>query len=185
MTYIASALSLLLLSSLSSGLLQAAENACEQTGVNSPLVLHKHWIMKGWEKQKNAPEFIFENKMSRYYNLKDPKGIYWDNFAPGESQLFDDSSVYGANWEGLQANAETVTHALTEGFGELVGEKIASTAIGFVGTITQKNGGAIPFNGRSQLGWRCDNGNWKIHQELNYAWVVTEEEIAHYYKAGK
>ncbi|MBJ7537274.1 hypothetical protein [Marinomonas transparens] len=185
MTYLASALSVIVLSSLGSGLLHAAENTCEQTGVNSPLVLHKDWIMMGWEKKKNAPEFIFANKMARYYNLKEPEGIYWDNFAPGEKQLFDNAVIYGANWEGLQAKAESVTHALTEGHSELIGDKVASTTIGFVGTITQKTGAIIPFNGRSQLGWQCDEGEWKIHQELNYAWVVKVQDIAHYYEAMK
>ena len=185
MTHFKSTLSLVLFFSLGSVQLQAAGHTCAQTGADSPLELHKHWIMKGWEKKVDSPEFIFATKMRRYYNLQDPTGIYWDNFAPGDNQLFDNAAIYGANWEGLQANAESVTHALTEGHSELVGDKVSSTTIGFVGTITQKSGGVIPFNGRSQLGWKCDAGEWKIHQELNYAWVVEAQEIAHYYDAMK
>ncbi|GAA0224384.1 hypothetical protein [Marinomonas primoryensis] len=121
--------------------------------------------------------------MNHYYDLKSPAGVFYDNFAPGENLLFDNAAIYGANWEGLQAGAESVTHALTGGRSELIGAHVASTTLGFVGTITKKVGDVIPFDGRSQLGWQCDAGQWKIRQELNCAWMVTEEEIAHYYDA--
>jgi hypothetical protein len=44
----------LLFSGLSAGLVQALDNACDQTGALSPLALHKHWIMDGWEKRKGG-----------------------------------------------------------------------------------------------------------------------------------
>lgn len=183
MNYLATTLSLVLCSALVAGGVQAAEISCAQTGVNAPLALHKHWIMEGWEKRKNDAEFVFAKKMARYYDLNNPAGIFWDNFAPGKTQLFDNASVYGANWEGLQANAESVRHALTEGHSELIGDKVASTTLGFVGTLTPKSGDVIAFNARSQLGWQCIAGEWKIRQELNYAWVVKPEDIASYYQA--
>ncbi|MDN3516387.1 hypothetical protein QWY84_02080 [Aquisalimonas lutea] len=166
-----------------SGHLYADEQSCDQNGYNAPLELHKHWIMEGWEKQEGDPEFVFAEKMNLYYDLEQPEGVFFDNFAPGEIQLFDNALVYGRNWEGLQAEASSVLHALTEGHSELVGGEVASTTIGFVGTIDRRAGSIIPFKGRSQIGWDCDNGQWKIRQELNYAWIVTREEIAHYYDA--
>ena len=159
--------------------------ACAQTGADAPLEMHKHWIMEGWEKRIGDPDFVFADKMARYYDLEDPTGVFYDNFAPGDSQLFDNGAVYGANWEGLQAGAKSVLHALTEGHSELLGERISSTTIGFVGTIDRFDGTVIPFNGRSQLGWECDNGEWKIRQELNYAWIVEGETIQHYYDTLK
>jgi hypothetical protein len=48
--------------------------------------------------------------------------------------------------------------------------------------ITRLNGEVVAFDGRSQLGWVCTEGAWKIRQELNYAWVVKPEDIAHYYQ---
>ena len=57
---------------------------CDQTGPNSPLETHKHWIMEGWEKRVGDPEFEFVKKMARYYDLEDPAGGFFDNFAPGQ-----------------------------------------------------------------------------------------------------
>ena len=69
-------------------------------------------------------------------------------------------------------------HGLTEGHDEIVGDKVASTTLGFVGLIDRLDGDVIAFDGRSQLGWVCDSGEWKIRHELNYAGVVEPEEIA-------
>tara|TARA_B100000378_G_scaffold277530_1_gene278077 strand:+ start:1056 stop:1619 length:564 start_codon:yes stop_codon:yes gene_type:complete len=161
----------------------AVSIGCATSGEDAPLALHKHWIMEGWEKREGDPDFVFAEKMARYYDLEDPVGVFYDNFAPGAIQLFENSAVYGANWEGLQADAKSVRHALTEGHSELLGERVSSTTIGFVGTLTRLDGTVLPFNGRSQLGWACDDGKWKIRQELNYAWVVEAADIQHYYDA--
>ena len=159
--------------------------ACASSGADAPLALHKHWIMEGWEKREGDAEFVFADKMARYYDLENPAGVFYDNFAPGESQLFDNGAIYGANWEGLQAGARSVLHALTEGHSELLGQRISSTTLGFVGTIDRLDGSVIPFKGRSQLGWECDEGAWKIRQELNYAWIVEADTIQAYYDALK
>lgn len=173
----------LLLSTLMLASLVKAEESCAQTGPNAPLALHQHWIMEGWEKRQGDPEFVFTRKMGRYYDLEQPSGIFYDNFAPGETQLFDNALVYGQNWEGLQAQATSVIHALTEGHSQLLAGDVASTTLGFVGTIDPNLDSQLPFKGRSQLGWECDLGEWKIRQELNYAWVVEAADIAHYYDA--
>ena len=73
-------------------------------------------------------------------------------------------------------------HALTDANDMLVGDGVASTTLGFVGTIDRLDGEVIAFDGRSQLGWACKDGAWKIRHELNYAWVVDPEEIAHHYR---
>ncbi|TIT66449.1 MAG: hypothetical protein E5W60_13690, partial [Mesorhizobium sp.] len=57
-----------------------------------------------------------------------------------------------------------------------------STTIGFVGQISRLDGEVVAFDGRSQLGWVCIDGAWKIRQELNYARVVKPQDIAHFYR---
>lgn len=35
----------------------------------------------------------------------------------------------------------------------------------------------VAFDARSQLGWACVAGSWKIKHELNYAWPVEPASI--------
>ena len=155
-----------------------AAQTCPATGPEGPGSLHADWIMEGWERREGDPDFVFATKMARYYDLTDTDGVFYDNFAPGESQLFRDASVYGANWEGLQNAAKSVLHGLTGANEELIGTDVASTTLGFVGQIDRLDGQVIAFEGRSQLGWACVDGTWKIKHELNYAWIVEPETIA-------
>lgn len=159
-----------------------AAQTCPQTGDDAPGALHAHWMMEGWERREGDPDFVFADKMSRYYDLADTEGVFYDNFAPGDRQLFRDAAVYGANWEQLQNAARSVLHALTGANEALLGDDVASTTLGFVGTIDRIDGEVIAFDGRSQLGWECIEGAWKIRHELNYAWLVEPEEIAHHYQ---
>lgn len=155
-----------------------AAQTCPATGPDAPGALHADWMMKGWERRDGDPDFVFATKMARYYDLNDPAGVFYDNFAPGETQLFRDATVYGANWEGLQNAARSLVHGLTGLNEELVGADVASTTLGFVGRIDRLDGQVIAFDGRSQLGWACVEGAWKIRHELSYAWIVEPEAIA-------
>ncbi|RST87726.1 hypothetical protein EJC49_03940 [Aquibium carbonis] len=154
--------------------------ACPATGPDAPGALHADWMMQGWERNEGDPDFVFAGKMARYYDLEDTGGVFYDNFAPGEAQLFGDAAVYGANWQGLQNAARSVRHGLTDANEALVGDTVASTTLGFVGRIDRLDGAVIAFDGRSQLGWACVDGAWKIRHELNYAWIVEPEEIARF-----
>lgn len=155
-----------------------AAQTCPATGTEAPGALHADWMMEGWERREGDPDFIFATKMARYYDLQNTTGVFYDNFAPGGSQLFGDGAIYGANWEGLQNAARSLTHGLTGMNEELVGTDVASTTLGFVGRIDRLDGQVIAFDGRSQLGWACVHGAWKIKHELNYAWIVEPEAIA-------
>lgn len=159
----------------------ALAQRCPHEGSDAPLALHKSWILKGWERKEGDPPFVFSQKMRRYYDLVSPTGVFYDNFAPGKTQLFSNAAIYGANWEALQNGARSVTHALTSGHDQIVGGNVASTTLGFVGTINRIDGQVVAFDGRSQLGWICKQGAWKIRHELNYAWLVKPEDIAQYY----
>ncbi|WP_245420002.1 hypothetical protein [Phyllobacterium salinisoli] len=133
--------------------------------------------MEGWERRDGDPAFVFADKMGKYYELEDPAGIFWDNFAPGDTQLFTDASVYGANWEDLQNGARSVLHGMTDGHNAVVGDKVASSAVGFVGRLERLDGQVVAFDARSQLGWECVAGTWKIKHEINYAWEVEPDAI--------
>lgn len=160
----------------------AMAQTCVRDGDSAPLALHKSWILEGWERKQGDAAFVFARKMARYYDLGAPAGVFYDNFAPGPTQLFDNAATYGANWEALQNGARSVLHALTGGHDQIVGDGVASTTIGFVGTLTRTSGEVLAFDGRSQLGWACTGNGWKIRQELNYAWPVKPEAIAPYYQ---
>ncbi|MCT7376801.1 hypothetical protein [Chelativorans salis] len=163
----------------------AQENICAQEGMNSPLELHKAWILKGWELRQGDPEFVFAEEMDRYYDLEDPQGVYYDNFAPNGAPTFDNAAEYGANWEAPVNSSRTIRHALTEHHDQIVGERVASTTLGFVGDIVRLTGERITFNARSQLGWECDSGEWVIRHELNSAWLVEPKEITPFSKRGR
>jgi hypothetical protein len=154
---------------------------CPRGGNSAPLALHKSWILQGWERHAGDPPFVFSQKMKRYYDLSAPAGVFYDNYAPGKTQLFDNATTYGENWEALQNGARSVEHALTSGHDQIVSGSAASTTLGFVGKITRVDGQIVAFNGRSQLGWSCKRGAWKIRQEINYAWPVSPDDIAHFY----
>jgi len=155
----------------------AMAQSCPQEGANAPLALHEEWIMQGWERRDGDPAFVFTQKMGKYYDLEDPTGLFWDNFAPGETKLFTDAMVYGPNWEGLQNASRSILHGMKEGHAVLLGDDVASTAVGFVGRIDRLSGEILAFDARSQLGWKCVDGVWKIKQELNYAWLVEPHTI--------
>jgi len=157
---------------------QASATECPATGPDGPLALHKAWLMQGWERHETDPAFHFVDKMQRYYDLNDRTGVFFDNFAPGPSQLFHDSVRYGTNWEDLQNAARTVRHGLTDKGDALIDRSVASTTLGFVGRIDRKDGQVVAFDGRSQLGWKCTHGHWKIHHELNFATIVAPEAVA-------
>jgi hypothetical protein len=162
---------------LCAGPVAAQESSCPREGAGAPLALHADWIMKGWERNEGDGKFVFAEKLNRYYDLENTKGVFYDNFAPGGTQLFDHSARYGANWEALQNAARSVRHGLTGGHDAIVGDTVASTTLGFVGRIVRLDGKVIAFDGRSQSGWACTGGKWKIRHELNYAWVVEPETI--------
>lgn len=156
----------------------AQDNAsCPQDGADAPLALHEEWIMQGWERNAGDPPFVFAEKMGKYYDLENPEGVFWDNFAPGDTQLFTDAGVYGANWEGLQNGARSVLHGMTDGHSAVVGTETASSAVGFVGLLEPLEGDVVAFDARSQLGWTCVDGVWKIKHELNYAWTMEREAV--------
>lgn len=147
-----------------------------------PLALHKAFMMEGWERREGDSPFVFIKKMKAFYDTKETNGVFWDNFAPGEKQLFRNSVEYGRNWEDLQNGARSILHAFTDALDEIVGGDVASTTLGFTGIITKLNGEVVAFEGRLQLGWRRGPEGWKIRHELNYVWNVKPEDIAHYYK---
>jgi hypothetical protein len=156
----------------------AQENQnCPTEGAMSPLSLHEEWIMEGWERSEGDPAFDFVQKMGKYYDLDNPEGVFFDNFAPGDTQLFTDASIYGPNWEDLQNQAKSILHGMTEGHGVMVSGDVASTAVGFVGRIEPLEGEVSAFDARSQLGWGCVGGVWKIKHEVNYAWDVDPQDI--------
>ena len=157
--------------------LPAQEPPCPADGPQGPLALHKEWVMQGWERREGDPPFDFVQKMGKYYDTRDASGVFYDNFAPGETKLFDDALRYGRNWEGLQNAARSVRHGLTGGHHALVDGRIASTTVGFVGRLDRLDGEVVAFDARSQLGWECRGGAWKIRHELNYAWPVEPEAI--------
>jgi hypothetical protein len=159
----------------------ANDQACSQMGPNAPLELHKDWILEGWERREGDPPFVFAKKMDRYYDLVNTKGVFYDNFSPNGAPIFNSSVEYGSNWESTVNSSRTILHALTGHNEQLVGDKVASTTLGFVGDITRLTGERIPFDARSQLGWECAEGEWVIRHELNYAWVVKPEAIAPFF----
>jgi hypothetical protein len=81
-----------------------------------------HAVLEASGIHEADPDFIFAQKMTRYYDLKDTKGVFYDNFAPGKTQLFRDSATYGANWEALQNASRSVRHALTSACFKLCGK---------------------------------------------------------------
>lgn len=162
---------------LAAPVLAQGEAACPQYGPNAPLALHEEWIMQGWERHEGDPAFVFSKEMTKFYDLENPQGIFWDNFAPGDTQLFTDASVYGANWEGHVNASRSIRHGMTNATNAVVGRDTASSAIGFVGRIESLEGKVVGFDARSQLGWSCVEGVWKIKHELNYAWIVEPETI--------
>jgi hypothetical protein len=154
-----------------------AAETCPKDGADAPGALHADWMMEGWERREGDPEFVFAEKMGRFYDLENTAGVFFDNFAPGDTQLFRDAGAYGANWEDLQNGARSVLHGLTDANEAIISDTVASTTLGFVGRIDRLDGEVIAFDGRSQLGWECTGDGWKIRHELNYAWVVAPETI--------
>jgi hypothetical protein len=153
------------------------EMQCPQEGANAPLALHEQWIMEGWERHKGDPAFVFTDEMAKFYDLENTEGVYWDNFAPGATQLFTDALVYGRNWEDHVNASRSIRHGMTNAHHAIVGETTASSTVGFVGRIEPMEGDVVAFDTRSQLGWACVKGTWKIKHELNYAWVVEPQSI--------
>lgn len=163
----------------------AQQTACARTGPASPLELHTAWILDGWELREGDPAFVFKHEMDRYYDLENPAGVFYDNFAPNGAPTFDNAAEYGANWEAPVNSSRSIRHALTGHNQQLVGDTVASTTLGFVGDITRLSGERITFDARSQLGWECAAGEWVIRHELNSAWVVEPEAVAPFFQRAE
>lgn len=160
----------------------AQDGACPQAGPNAPLALHKAWVLEGWERRAGDPPFDFVKEMDRYYDLVDTKGVFYDNLSPNGAPTFTSSIAYGRNWEATVNSSRTILHALTDHNEQLVGDRTASTTLGFVGDIKRLSGERITFDARSQLGWACAAKGWVIRHEMNYAWTVKPEAIAPYFE---
>jgi hypothetical protein len=65
---------------------------------------------------------------------------------------------------------------MTDGHSAVVGDKVASSAVGFVGRLERLDGQIVAFDARSQLGWEYVGGK-KIMHELNYAREVEPHAI--------
>ena len=164
----------------------AQDKVCATTGTEAPLERHKAWVLQGWERHVGDAPFDFAKKMNRFYDLVDTRGVFYDNLSPNGAPIFDSSIKYGRNWEASVNGSRTILHALTGHNGQLVGDGIASTTLGFVGDITRLSGARIFFDARSQLGWTCTGGEWVIRHELNYAWNVPQKAVAPYLaRSGK
>ena len=163
----------------------AQDTPCAKQDANSPAALHAEWILQGWELREGDPTFVFTEEMDRFYDLENPAGVFYDNFAPNDAPTFDNALNYGANWEAPVNNSRTILHALTDHNEQLVDDTVASTTLGFVGDITRLTGERITFDARSQLGWECTGGDWVIRHELNYASVVEPEVVAPFFDQKK
>ncbi len=61
-------------------------------------MLHETWILDGWERAPGDPDFVFAEKLARYYDLEDP-GVFYDDPAP-DGKTARRAIDYGAMWEG-------------------------------------------------------------------------------------
>lgn len=57
----------------------AQDSSCPREGADAPLALHADWIMKGWERHEGDGKFEFSQKLNRYYDLENTKGVFYDN----------------------------------------------------------------------------------------------------------
>ncbi|MCS6760544.1 MAG: hypothetical protein MO852_17645 [Candidatus Devosia euplotis] len=96
--------------------------------------------MEGWERHEGDPTFVFTEEMGKFYDLKNTEGVYWDNFAPGNKQLFSDALEYGQNLEDHVNASRSIRHGMTDVNEAVVGQDTASSAIGFVGRIEPMDG---------------------------------------------
>lgn len=165
---------------LLAGVSQASDQkACPKDGVNSPAELHRAWIMEGWEKKPgDKKRFAFDKKLGRFYDLDAP-GVFYDDFAPDFETAYTPAQ-YGQFWEGPFNAMRSALHGLHDEPQAIVGDRVASSTLGFVGRLEARNGEITAIKSRSQLGWECSDGRWVIRHEHNSSQIVPEDEIKAY-----
>lgn len=156
----------------------SAEEACPKKGVQSPVELHRAWIMEGWEKKKGDKSFAFAEELGQFYELDAP-GVFYDDFAPDFETAYT-ARRYGQIWEGPFNEMQSALHGLHDQPQAIVGERVASSTLGFVGRLESKDGKITAIKSRSQLGWECVDGRWVIRHEHNSSQIVPEEKIAEF-----
>lgn len=152
-----------------------SQEKCPAEGPSSPADLHRSWILEGWDRQKGDAPFVFSRKLGAYYELHAP-GVFYDDLAPG-AQTARSPAAYGALWEGPFNQMRSARHGIADAPQAIVGQKVASSSLEFVGRLEGADGAITAIRTRSQLGWECAAGRWVIRQEHNSSRIVPEHEI--------
>lgn len=160
-----------------------AQPVCPSEGPDSPAELHRTWILEGWDRTEGDPEFVFAEKLAKYYEL-DASGVYYDDLAPGQKTVYT-PAAYGGMWEGPFNSMRSAKHGISDEVDAIVGDRVASTTLEFVARLEGRDGNISAIFDRSQLGWEClDEGRWVIRHEHNSSREATVEEIAGFLPAA-
>jgi ketosteroid isomerase-like protein len=153
-----------------------AQALCPSEGANAPPDLHVTWIMEGWEKRQGDGEFVFAEKLGRYYDLEAP-GVYFDDLSPEQVTMRTPAS-YGAMWEGPFNAMRSARHGISDPVEAIVGDRVASSTLEFVALLEAADGTFSAIFDRSQLGWEChSDGRWVIRHESNSSRPAQVHEI--------
>jgi ketosteroid isomerase-like protein len=153
------------------------ETTCPTKGEQSAGALHRRWILEGWEKAPGDGRFSFREKLGHYYDWESPDVVLYDDFDP-QHRVARSAAAYAAIWEPIFNTVRSARHAVSDEPAVLAtsGDHTAST-MEFAALIEGGDGKVTPIRTRSDLVWRCRDGQWRIVREHNSTRVVPMAEV--------
>lgn len=153
-----------------------AHAACSSDGAASPGLLHREWILVGWEKRAGDPPFSFENKLGRFYDFTSPDVLLYDDLSPGR-RIATSAAAYGAMWMPPFSGLREAHHRVTAEPQTIVSTDLATSTLEFAARLTDADGGIAGVLDRSTLVWRCTDNQWRIVREHNSSRFLRPDEL--------
>ena len=156
---------------------QPAAAVCPAAGEQGADVLHRRWVLEGWERAPGDGHFSFREKLGHFYDWESPDVVLYDDFDP-QHRVARSAAAYGAIWEPIFNIVRSARHVVSDEPAVLTGSgDLTASTMEFAALIEAGDGSVTPIRTRSDLVWRCRDGQWRIVHEHNSTRVVPRAEI--------
>ena len=103
--------------------------------------------------------------------------VLYDDFDP-QHRVARSAAAYAAIWEPIFNTVRSARHVVSDDPAVLAGsEDYAASTMKFAALIERGDGTVTPIRTRSDLVWRCGDGEWRIVREHNSTRVVPQAEV--------
>lgn len=149
--------------------------ACS-TSEGQVTVLHREWILVGWEKLPGNGPFDFRAKLGKFYDFNSPDVVLYDDFEP-QHRVARSAAEYGTFWTAPFSAMKSARHRVLDGPETVVRENLATSTLEFAARLEAADGAITGIRTRSSLVWQCTAQGWRIVREHNSTRQIERGEI--------